>query len=171
MANFNFLNLTDSVRNKMLSEVEMDISKGELFISPRLNVNGIKEYPNFLKDSIKNGNEEFLEALIAQSNSLNETEVYGDGKTRKVAKNAALLLAQGEFNRFYIRAVCLEAIENSIDSVEVYRARESSQSRPGSELMLGEQINPNKLLEDLRTSIGVTPKILPDVNSGLSIKI
>lgn len=170
MANFNFVNLTDSVRGKMLSEVEMDISKGNIYISGRLNELGIEKYVEFLKESIENGTEEILEALIRDNNCLNDTEI-SNGKTKKVSSNAAQLIAQSEFNRFYIRAICLEAIENDIESVEVYRARESSWSRPESETMIGRQINPKELLEDLRISIGVTPQILPEINSGLSIKI
>ena len=170
MASFNFLNLTVSVRNKMLSEIELDISKGNLYISTRLNKIGIEQYPIFLKYSIKNGTEEMLEDLVLEDEYLLETE-FINGKLKKVPSNAAKLIAQSEFNRFYIRAICLEAIENSIDFVEVYRARESSRSRQESEIMIGKRINPSDLLEDLRSSIGITPKMLPDINSGLSIKI
>ncbi len=170
MANFNFVNLTDSVRTKMLSEVEMDISKDNIYISGRLNELGAEKYVEFLKESIENGTEETLEALIDDNNCLNDTE-FSNGKTKKVPSNAAQLIAQSEFNRFFIRAVCLEAIENGIENVEVYRARESSWSRPESEVMIGKQINPTELLEDLRSSIGIAPQILPEINSGLSIKI
>lgn len=170
MTNFNFFNMTESVKEKMLSEVEMDISNGILYTSGRFNDTGIKQYPIFLKDSIKSGSEEVLEALIVDNDCLNETEI-SNGKSKKVPSNAAQLIAQSEFNRFYIRAVCLEAIENGIDDVEIYRARQSSWSRPESEAKIGNKINPKALLEDLRVSIGVEPKILPDVNSGLSVKI
>lgn len=170
MASFNFQNLTDSVRDKMLSEVEMDIANENLYVSGRLNQTGIEQYSVFLKESIKDGNEETLEASLIDNDCLKKTEVH-NGKINKVPSNSAKLIAQSEFNRFYIRAICLEAIESGIEYVEVYRSRESSYSRPESEAMIGRQINPNKLLEDLRVSIGVTPKILPDINSGLSVKI
>lgn len=91
MANFNFVNLTDSVRGKMLSEVEMDISKGNIYISGRLNELGIEKYVEFLKESIENGTEEILEALIRDNNCLNDTEI-SNGKTKKVPSNAAQLI-------------------------------------------------------------------------------
>ena len=97
------------------------------------------------------------------------TELY-NGKSRKVPSNAAKLISQSEFNRFYIRAVCLEAIEKDIKEIEVYRARPSSSSRPESEAMIGKKLSPKELLDDLRDSIGKEPKILPHINSGLSVK-
>ena len=33
------------------------------------------------------------------------------------------MLAEGEFNRFYIRAVCLRSIESGTSDVVVYRAK------------------------------------------------
>jgi hypothetical protein len=64
----------------------------------------------------------------------------------------------------------LKSIENNIETVEIYRARESSWSRPESEMKIGTKINAIELLNDLRGSVGEEPKILPEVNSGLSVK-
>lgn len=66
-------------------------------------------------------------------------------------KNAAIILAQSEFNRFYIRGLCLRAINENIDTLKIYRARESSQKRPKSEAKIGTCINARELLEDIRT--------------------
>lgn len=154
----------------MLSEVDSDFAAGNLYISSRLNSQGCEFYMTYLKESIQNGNEETLESLIKQNDCLNEIEVH-NGVTKKVPINAARLIAQSEFNRFYIRAVCLEAIEKGVTYVEVYRARESSRERPESEALLGGKFNADDLLKDLRKSIGVSPQLLPDINSGLSVKI
>lgn len=170
MGSFNFLNLSESVRQKMLSEVDSDFAAGNLYISSRLNSQGCESYLAYLKESIQNGSEETLESLIKQNDCLNKIEVH-NGVTKKVPKNAAQLIAQSEFNRFYIRAVCLEAIEKGITDVEVYRARESSWARPESEALLGCKVNAADLLTDLRASIGASPQLLPDINSGLSVKI
>lgn len=169
MANFDFQNLNESTREKMISEVEMDITRDKLYYSTRLNENGIDKYPTFLKESIKNGTEETLELLIQNNDCLLSTE-FSNGKPKKVPRNAAQLIANSEFNRFYIRGVCLEAIEKKIDEVEVYRARQSRQARPESELMIGMKLDPTELLADLRDSIGELPKNLPDIYSGLSVK-
>lgn len=169
MSSFVFLNLVESVREKMISEVDLDIANENLYISNRLNELGKENYPSLLKDSIKKGTEVSLEFLLLDNKYLLMTELY-NGKSRKVPSNAAKLISQSEFNRFYIRAVCLEAIEKDIKEIEVFRARPSSSSRPESEAMIGKKLSPKELLDDLRDSIGKEPKILPHINSGLSVK-
>jgi len=168
MADFNFLNLTDSVRELMNNEIELDISKNRLFISNRLNVDGKVKYSSILIESVKESSK--VELAMKISNFLNEKEIV-NGKEKIVPKHAASLLSQGEFNRFYIRAVCLEALKNGDEYVEIYRGRQSSWARQESELKIGKHLNVNELLEDLRTNIGRTPKSLPEVNSGLTVKL
>ncbi len=168
MANFNFENLTTSIREKMTSEINSDIQNKKLYISNRLNEAGKLKYPELLKKSaLKNTEKELAESL---KNFFNIQEVI-KGKIKKIPSNASTLLSQSEFNRFYIRAVCLEAIENRDGKVEIYRARESSWSRSESEELIGILVNANELLTDLRENIGKTPKLLPVINSGLSVKL
>jgi hypothetical protein len=168
MAKFNFLNLTESVRQKMQSEINSDIESKNLYMSNRLNDNGKLEYPNLLLDAAQNNDEVELEKNLG--GYFNATEEI-NGKVKKVPSNAATLLAQSEFNRFYIRAVCLQSIEDKIENVKIYRARESSWARPESEILIGNNINAEKLLKDLRETIGKSPNLLPDINSGLSVKL
>lgn len=170
MGTFNFVNLSGSVRQKMLTEIEADLAAGKLYISPRLNERGRESYPRYLKASVAEGDESTLEVLLQQNDCLNKTESRG-GTMRRVIRNAARLIAQNEFNRFYIRAVCLEAIERGIDEVEVYRARESTETRPESDALVGSKVNARELLDDLRESVGTAPALLPEVNSGLSVKV
>ncbi|MDA3780416.1 MAG: hypothetical protein PF487_09405 [Bacteroidales bacterium] len=170
MNDFNFLNLTSAIREKMLLEVNQDIKLNKLYISDRLNIHGKKIYTNILINCIKNGNEIDFEKNLCSGNYFNQSE-YRKEKQVKVPSNAPKLLAQSEFNRFYIRAICLQAIEDGSNEVEIYRARESSWSRSESEMKIGSKIEANILLDDLRSNIGQEPKILPEVNSGLSIKL
>jgi len=168
MADFNFLDLNDNIRKHMINEIELDISKNKLFISDRLTEEGKMKFPSLLSETVQSSSE--AELTLKISNLIKETEIV-NGKESKVPKNAASLLAQGEFNRFYIRAICLEALKKGGKNVEIYRGRQSSWARPESELKIGNQLNANDLLEDLRTNIGTTPKILPEVNSGLTVKL
>jgi hypothetical protein len=170
MSTFNFSNLTDDVRQLMLDEVEFDNERDKVYISGRLNEEGRKAYFNFLIKAIENGNELTLQVDLENGDYFNETELRKD-KTVKVPSNAAQLLAQSEFNRFYIRAVCLKAIEKKFEFVEIYRGRESSWKRPESELKIGTKVGAKLLLEDLRATIGTDPEILPEINSGLSVKV
>ena len=168
MADFNFKNLTDSVRKHMISEIESDIKNDKLYISDRLNEDGKNGYPEFLMDAVKNNSEKELSENL--NGFFNDQEVV-NGKIKKVPSNASTLLSQSEFNRFYIRGVCIEAIEKGDENLEIYRARESSWSRPESEQLIGNDVNAKELLNDLRENIGKKPNLLPEINSGLSVKL
>lgn len=171
MSCFNFLNLDCNVRSFMLQEVERDIKSKALFFSVRFNDKGRELYPTLLKEAIENSNEVELEHSLCENKCFKQVEKTKDGKERRVPSNAAKSLAQNEFNRFYIRAVCLRALELNIKDVTVYRARMSSRSRAESDRLIGTKLSAAELLEDLRNSIGETPQMLPHINSGLSIKI
>jgi len=170
MAKFNFLNLNQNVRSFMLSEINNDIEMDNFYISERLNDTGKENYAAFLIDSATNSDEEAFEALLDIETHFNPTSLRL-GKPVKTPSNASSLLCQSEFNRYYIRAICAYAIANNINEVEIYRARESSWSRPESEAKIGKKISAQDLLDDLRSSIGAEPKLMPEVNSGLSVKI
>jgi hypothetical protein len=170
MAKFNFVNLDQNVRSLMLAEIDDDIQADRLYISERLNESGKKLYRSFLIDAVTNSDEEAFERLFDLATHFNPTYVR-QGKNVKMPSNAATLLCQSEFNRYYIRAVCRHAVANNITEVEIYRGRESSWSRSESEMKIGQKILAQDLLDDLRTSIGIEPSLLPEINSGLSVKI
>ena len=62
-------------------------------------------------------------------------------------------MAEGEYNRFYIRALCVRAIEDSA-KLEIYRARSSNRPDPASENLIGGSPDAQALLEDLRSHQG-----------------
>lgn len=166
---FEFVDLdSENIREHMVSEIKLDISKGRLNFSKRFNQVGKIEYPDLLIETTRYSNEEELAKAIKYF--FNSTEMR-NGKVNKVPKSAAKIFAEGEFNRFYIRAVCLEAISNGDENVEIYRGRASKEERPQSNSKIGQTVNAKKLLEDLRINIGASPLILPEVNSGLTVKL
>jgi len=125
MANFNFVNQTDEVRKFMLDELNSDIQSGNLYLSSRLNKIGQVRYPEYIKDSIQSGSEATLQNNLESGVYFNPT-YERQGKPVKMPSNAAQLLAQSEYNRYYIRGLCLKAISDNLESVVIYRARESS---------------------------------------------
>ncbi len=173
---FEYENLDSITRQFMMREVELDESNKKLFISSRLNLTGREMYSLVLKETILNGNEELLAKRIYEGNMLNTHELK---KTKtgtvqaKVPVNAHIVLAEGEFNRFYIRALCLRVLEGNSEELLVYRARHSDNPRSESQFKIGMKVNPQKLLDDLRESIGVDTALglPPGPNSGLSVKI
>lgn len=170
MAKFNFQNLDSETRRLMLSEIHSDIEHNRLYLSERLNESGRDNYEAYLIKSVTDGDESMLESLLDINSHFNPTYLR-QGNPVKMPSNASTLLSQSEFNRYYIRAICLRAVNDGIESVQIYRARESSWTRPESESKIGSQILSKELLEDIRNSIGAEPQLFPDINSGLSVKL
>lgn len=172
---FNFENLDKETRELMISEINLDISKGQLYFSKRFNENGHKIYPELLLEAVSSGDEESLAISLKKNNCFAEKEAK-KGKNgitfAKIPETANQTLAESEFNRFYIRGIALRAMSSG-QSISVYRAKHSENPRVDSEKMIGKQVSAEELLNDLRNSIGVDTALglPPGPNSGLSIKL
>ena len=169
------LNLVDleSVREQMLTEVKDDIKNNNLYLSPRLLNQEL--YADLLKKSVVSGDDSTLaEDLLKKSciKSMEPRRIKSGTKMVNVPRDAHLTLAEGEFNRFYIRGLCNKAIEEG-SVLEVYRAKSVANPRSQSQALIGKIVEPHKLLVDLRKNIGVEPALgLPaGPNSGISVKI
>lgn len=168
MTQFHFKNLTDSVRAKMAAEIKADIKDKKIYISSRLNEQGVVEYPKLVLEAAEKGNEISLgENLLVL---MNQRE-FNRGAQKNLPANAEKTLAQNEFNRFYMRAICAEAIEQKIEVVTIYRARESNHPRKRSKALIGTELNAEAFLKDLRKHNDTEPKLLAAINSGLSVGI
>jgi hypothetical protein len=171
----NYKNLDEKTREYMLKELEMDIKQGELYISPRLNSNGQRMWPELLKEAIIRHNDDWVATQLNVRGCMksHEERRLRSGKitVAKVPVSAPETLAEGEFNRFYARGLCARAIAEGISEVVVYRGKQVQQPRPESQAMIGRVIDPTTLLKDLRKSQGVEPAlgIPPGPNSGLTV--
>ncbi|MCX7022085.1 MAG: hypothetical protein NTW26_07415 [bacterium] len=173
---FYFQNLDDLTRQKMLEEVELDVERGCLYISPRLRVGTEEIFKNLLIDAAKYHNEDWLAEQIETRGLLKTRETYtrnGITRERAVQRNAHTMLAEGEFNRFYVRAICKRVLEQGLNVVIVYRGKEVSNPRPESELKIGTRIDAQSLLDDLRDHPGVDTALglPPGPNSGLTVTV
>jgi len=169
-------NLDAKGRDLMRAEVERDVAAGSLYVADKLSPGGKASYPQLLKDAAAGGTDDTLAAAILPLlNATMPPRDLGGGrfsKPPKMSVNAHTLLAESEFNRFYIRGVCLRALGLGYTHVIVYRARPSSQPRPESEALIRQPFPAEALLRDLRASSGVETALgLPSVNSGLSVKL
>ena len=132
--------LDERTRHLMLEEVEFDVSEGVLYISPRLNLSGQQDYEQLLKESIREHDDAWLTEKLRSGDYFNpslQRQTQKGTSTQKMPKNAPDMLAEGEFNRFFIRGLCRRAVEDGIPEVEVYRGRESRRPRPESEALIG----------------------------------
>jgi len=86
---------------------------------------------------------------------------------------AARLLAEGDFNRYYMRGVALRAIDEGRQVVEVYRARLSLEPRPESAQLEGQRLPASEVLSYLRGQATGENAVaaLGRTNSGLSIRL
>jgi hypothetical protein len=167
--------LNDATRTAMLDEAEADIEAGTLFVSRRLNGRGMSRWPRILIDAIRSGDPESLASSIRTESLLVDREIShrnGQSYEKKVPVNAAETLAEGEFIRFYMRAVCIQALSAGT-KVRVYRAKAVMNPRLESEDKIGNVVDPTELLEDLRRNIGVDTflGLPPGPNSGLCVRL
>src|SRR5262245_52245434 len=124
----NLTNLDPRTRLLMLDEIHQDVASGTLYLSPRLSDRGQADYPELLATAVQAHDEEWLAERLREQDLLNATEPRrkpkGGYTTARVPVTAADTLAEGEFNRFYARALCRRAILDGISDLVVYRAKE-----------------------------------------------
>lgn len=164
-------------RTRALAEKELgaDVAAKSIYISQRLTSQGAQLWPSLLGEAIASYDDAWLANALRQKGLIKAHEERrkpkGGTTIAQVPATAPDTLAEGEFNRYYVRGLCLRAIEDKLPYVEVYRARHSDNPRPESQALLGKRFTPDKLLEDLRKSSGVEPAlgVPPGPNSGLSV--
>jgi hypothetical protein len=173
----NYKNLDEETRQFMLQEIDLDVERGNLHISPLLNEHGAQNYTVLLRKASEGHNDAWLANELRHQRCIKayrrRRKPKGGFRRVKVPVIAHETLAEGEFNRFYARALCIRAIEKGITEVQVYRGKTVRNPRPKSQAMIGRMISAKALLEDLRQSPGVEPALgLPaGPNSGLTISL
>ena len=173
----NLVNLDQGTRRFMLMELDDDMREARLYFGPRLTPKGVVDWPALLRDAIEHGNDVTLAVQLRTAGRLRRTETKrtpkGHVTTAAVPVNAAQTLAEGEFNRFYIRGLCRRAIDEGIGQLMIFRAKRVAARRLESEARIGKMVDPRKLLEDLRTNVGIEPALgVPaGPNSGLSVRL
>ena len=168
----NYVDLDDTTRRLMIEEIVRDESENSLYLSKRFTDAGALKWPALIKEAARYRDDDWIVSEIRENRYMRDFEVTARGP-RKVPVNAPEVLAEGEFNRFYCRALCLRAIEEGLTEVVVYRAKEVERPRPESIPMIGRELDPSAVLEDLRTHTGVDTAlgIPPGPGSGLSLKL
>ncbi|MFW6096767.1 MAG: hypothetical protein ACOC9Z_01760 [Chloroflexota bacterium] len=170
--------LDERTRTLMLNEVDYDVARQELHISPYLSGQGQRDYETLLREAIASGDEETLAARLAEHRRIARTahrrNPEGGYTIVTVPNNAAQTIAESEFNRYYIRALCRRALEDGIGELIVYRAKQVREPRPESEELVETTVAPAELLQDLRQNVGdAAPEMgIPGgPNSGISVRL
>ena len=173
----NLTNLDDVTRMYMIKEIDLDVREGRLYYSKRLTEKGRADYEELLKESAEKYDAAWLAEQLKQGGRMKGAEVSQSKKGRTFVKRTPYrdheTAAYGEFNRYYVRGLCLRAIDEKIDHLVVYRAKEVHTARYGSTVKIGSQVNPQELLDDLRENIGRDTRLgIPGgPNSGISVRL
>ena len=159
--NFNFLELDAETRALMLRELRLDISSQEgPYLGVGLTARGKADYVSLLEGAIQLGSE------VELVDGLNE-----EGRVVDSPVDAARKLGNTEFNRYYIRAICLRASAHGTNVVSVYRAQGSTSPRSASVALIGSDQPAPVILANVRGSQGGDPATgLGRVNSGLTVR-
>jgi hypothetical protein len=116
-------------RRLMLEEINMAaaaVGEESIYLGPRLTDKGRADFPGLLKDAVEKHDENWLADQLRidarlkakEPRNLKKGIIFAD-----VPYTAPVTLADGEFNYFYIRAICRRAIDAGMSSVIVYRAK------------------------------------------------
>lgn len=163
------------LRKLMLDELQYDAEHNALYINPLLKPEGAAAYLPLLLAALEAGSPESFAEALAAAQLLQAQHTYtrqGRAVTARLPANYALSLAAGEFNRYYMRAVCRAAIQQAAPAVEIYRAKAVATPRAAHDERIGRRVPPDALLADLRQSNFEQPSQygLGAPNSGLSIR-
>jgi hypothetical protein len=173
---FDFEPIEPETRNYMIQELDFDIVNNSLYINPFLKKDSETLYLSLLHTALTIGNPESFAAAITANDLLIERHIYtkeGREIEARVPATFNATLAAGEFNRYFMRAVCLTALQQGKPVVEIYRAKAVGKPRQQTDDRLGHRIDPQVLLADLRQTNFENPSVfgLGGPNSGLSIRI
>ena len=171
-------NLDDRTRQLMLEELEYDVAHNQLHISPFLSGQGQRDYASLIREAIQHGTDETLAQELKSHRRISRTlprrQPKGGYSIAATPENAAEVLAESEFNRYYIRGLARRAIDDGISELVIYRAKPAKNPRPESEARVETSISPQQLLDDLRAHPGDEPPTLgvpAGPNSGLSVRL
>lgn len=167
--------LDPETRKYALAEFDSDVERGALTISSRIRPTRTSEYESLLREALAYYDDRWLEERVDDlvvDFELRRTP-SGATTTAKLPSYAPRVLAEGDFNRYYMRGVCARAVAEGRAVVEVYRARLSAEPRPESKELEGQRLDAAALLEELRTPFPDSDEGPPlgKPNSGLSVRL
>ena len=167
--------LDPTTRRFAISELDSDIATGAYHSSERVRPTAAAEYQRYLHEALRYYDDRWLEEHASDLMvDFEPRRTRGGGQTAvKLPDMASRMLAEGDFNRYYMRGVAVRAVEEGRHVVEVYRARLSMEPRAESAQLEGHRLPAEEVLKYLRGEHVADPAVsaLGRPNSGLSVRL
>lgn len=167
--------LDPTTRRFAIAELDRDIETGAYHSSERIRPTAVADYQRYLQEALRYYDDRWLEEHASDLMvDFEPRRTRSGGQTAvKLPEMASRMLAEGDFNRYYMRGVALRAIEEGRQVLEVYRARLSMEPRAESAQLEGRRLPANEVLKYLRGEQVADPAVTPlgRPNSGLSLRL
>ncbi len=171
---FDFKDLDSETRKYMIEAIEEAENSGNIYFSTRFNQDGKNEWINLLKEAANSHNEHWLAFQLESRKLMTDFETAatpsGGYTVKHTPHTQAETLAEGQFNRFYILALCKKAKSDGVDELEVYRAKKSQSPRGESEAFIGTKLPVSDIEGQLKVVKDSFKSKLVKPNSGISVK-
>lgn len=171
---FNYKHLNNEIRSLIKTEIEAAIERKTLYYSKQFNPDGHEAWPGLLMQAALEHDEHWLGYHLDDhgffKNAVYRKTPSGGYTIVKVPSDAAQKLADCEFNRYYMIAVCRLAI-NQGKQITIVRAKQRGEQRPDSVILEGKRLDPGSLISEISPLPSFPPHDLCKPNSGLSIEI
>ncbi len=139
-----YRHLDDALRQTMLAEIAADAAAQRLYRSPRLNLDGEEAWESLLRAAVERHDAHWLTDNLKAYRYLRKTEKR-QMLTVRVPFEAPRALAEGQFNRFYVRAVCLRAQAAGRDAVVIVAGRDLVEAPQAARDLVGSQLEAEEL--------------------------
>lgn len=170
-----YLNLDTETRGFMAEELAISVEAGKIYLSNYLTDNGKQDWLPLLSAACESGTDIILGNELRQNNRLKIKALRKKPRSEEMVEydvpfTAHETLAEGQFNRLYIRAMCRRALKNGQTTVRVYRAAEREKERQASIALVDTDIDATELLAKLRDALDFNTGF-PEPNTGLCVTL
>jgi hypothetical protein len=157
--------LDEATRRFMLMELDEDVQGGRVALDPLLTARGRGEYADLLAEALRHHDPYWLASELRSGGRMHIS--VQDADVEKLTPEELPVfepdvLAEGEFNRYYVRGMCRRALDEGIEELRivklnrgpfanfVYQSDDLPKDERERELDIASRVDPKWLLEKLR---------------------
>jgi hypothetical protein len=172
---FEFRHLDDVTRGFMLEEIQAARQEKNLYYSKRFNDDGIARWPELLQQAARRHDDHWLAYRLETEGLMKGLEgartPSGGYTIRHVPHTAAEVMAEGQFNRYYMLGICRRALAANRPAVVVYRAKPRTGHADEPDTLVGSSVDARALHAELRLHQTSLEHPLLQPNSSLSVAL